>query len=104
MAGEDRSDPAGLLRCHLRDLLDRPEAKGWFAQLACGSSRITDRAKVPVAENYRVPLLVVGARVFAGRRYGVSLVLWDLQSIVVSYLTKTGSPPPSYGEVCCRFD
>ena len=79
---------------YLRDLLDRLEAKGLGPRsLLVIVSDHGDRAKVSVAENYRVPLLVVGARVPPGGDTEFRSHL-DLQSIVVSYLTKTGLPPP----------
>ncbi|MEK7242668.1 MAG: sulfatase, partial [Thermodesulfobacteriota bacterium] len=79
---------------YLRDLLDRLEAKGLGPlSLLVIVSDHGDRAKASVAENYRVPLLVVGARVPPGGDTEFRSHL-DLQSIVVSYLTKTGLPPP----------
>ena len=94
MAGEDRSDPAGLLRCLPARSSRSARGQGaGSAQLACDRLDHGDRAKASVAENYRVPLLVVGARVPPGGDTEFRSHL-DLQSIVVSYLTKTGLPPP----------
>ncbi len=79
---------------YLRDLLDRLEAKGLGSRyLLVVVSDHGDRAKASVAENYRVPLLVVGAPVPPGGDAEFRSHL-DLQNIVASYLTKTPLPPP----------
>jgi len=79
---------------YLRELLDRLEAKGLGPRsLLVIVSDHGDRAKASVAENYRVPLLVVGAHVPPGGDAEFRSHL-DLQGIVASYLTKTALPPP----------
>lgn len=79
---------------YLCDLLDQLEAKGRGpCSLLLIVSDHGDRAKASAAENYRVPLLVVGAHVPAGGDAEFRSHL-DLQSIVASYLTKTALPPP----------
>jgi hypothetical protein len=79
---------------YLRELLDRLEAKGLGPRsLLVIVSDHGDRAKASVAENYRVPLLVVGSHVPPGGDAEFRSHL-DLQSIVASYLTKTALPPP----------
>lgn len=79
---------------YLRDLFDQLEAKGLGPRsLLVIVSDHGDRAKASVAENYRVPLLVVGAHVPPGGNAEFRSHL-DLQSIVASYLTKTALPRP----------
>lgn len=79
---------------YLRDLFDQLEAKGLGPRsLLVIVSDHGDRAKASVAENYRVPLLVVGAHVPPGGDAEFRSHL-DLQSIVASYLTKTALPRP----------
>jgi len=79
---------------YLNDLLDRIEAKGLgTSSLLVIVSDHGDRAKASVAENYRVPLLVVGSHLPSGNDEEFRSHL-DLKSIVASYLTKTALPPP----------
>ena len=74
--------------------MDRLEAKGLGScSLFVMVSVLGDRAKASVAENYRVPLLVVGAHGLpAGELESRSHL--DFQRILASYLTETALPPP----------
>jgi hypothetical protein len=79
---------------YLCDLLDRLNAKGLGSHsLFVIVSDHGDRAKASVAENYRLPLLVVGQPGIPAEDMEFRSHL-DLQRIVVSYLTKTALPPP----------
>jgi hypothetical protein len=79
---------------YLLDLLDRLEAKGLGSRsLFVIVSDHGDRAKASVAENYRVPLLVVGTHGLPGGDVEFRSHL-DLERIVASYLTRSALPPP----------
>jgi hypothetical protein len=78
---------------YLRELLERLDAQGLADRsLILVVSDHGDRAKSSVAENYRVPLLVVSAHV----PFDVDTAFrshLDLPGIVASYLTQTDLPP-----------
>ncbi len=79
---------------YLLDLLDRLDAKGLGSQsLFVIVSDHGERTKAALAENYRVPLLVVGAP-GAPRTDTAFRSHLDLQRIVASYLTRTALPSP----------
>jgi hypothetical protein len=79
---------------YMIDLLDRLEAKGLSQRsLFVIVSDHGERAKASVAENYRVPLLVVGSHLPPASDAEFRSHL-DLQNIVASFLSNTDLPPP----------